>query len=454
METRSVKEKVQSRYLKDKEGYFSEEQRIRTKKESKNMADRVRENLESQNSRAKTMSYFDEILGYGGVREAELKEFREKGGKVVGKLCVMVPDELIVAAGAKPVRVCTGYYESVHPANELLGDAGLCPLVKSTLGSKMVGSNPLIEQVDMIVGPATCDGKMKMAEILEDWLPVHMMNVPRVKTGDTTTKLWLEEIKYLKRVLEDLTGRKITRRRLLKEIDKWNKAQRAWLELMEMRKSERPLISGQDALVVTQASEIDDIDRWTKKVINLTAELRQMGKKGLYAGEDGAARIMISGSPIVFPNFKIPAVVEESGGLIVTDELCTGFRLLADPVVLDERSSSEAMRAIAERYFYPCTCPCFAPNDERIKRMKEGIRIFGVEGVIFHTLRGCHLNNLEATKIEIELRDMGIPMLKLESEYDEGDIEQVRTRVEAFIEMIKARREAEKKRRKAGGKDK
>ena len=83
--------------------------------------------------------------------------------------------------------------------------------------------------------------------------------------------------------------------------------------------------------------------------------------------------------------------------------------------------------------------------------MKEGIRNFGVEGVIFHTLRGCHLNNLEATKIEVELRDMGIPMLKLESEYDEGDIEQIRTRVEAFVEMIKAREKLARKRRKKKG---
>ena len=100
------------------------------------------------------------------------------------------------------------------------------------------------------------------------------------------------------------------------------------------------------------------------------------------------------------------------------------------------------MRALAERYFYPCTCPCFSPNDDRIRRLKTAIEAFGIEGVVFHTLRGCHLNNLEATKIELELREMGIPMVKLESEYDEGDIEQVRTRVEAFVEMLKARREA------------
>jgi len=67
---------------------------------------------------------------------------------------------------------------------------------------------------------------------------------------------------------------------------------------------------------------------------------------------------------------------------------------------------------------------------------------------VFHSLRGCHLNNLEATKIELALEDMGIPMLKLESEYDEGDIEQIRTRVEAFVEMIKARKKAQRRKKR------
>ena len=436
------------RYISDKEGYFSEEQRKRARKESRRLTEKVTRDLKNKEVRAKGMEYFDKVVEYGGAMEAELKEFRERGGKVVGTLCVMVPVELIAAAGARPVRLCTGYHEPVHAANELLGDAGLCPLVKSTLGSKMVGSSPLMEQVDLVVGPATCDGKMKMAEILEDWVDVHMMNIPRVKTGDTTSDLWYKELKYLRRVLQDLTGRRITGKRLRKEVDRWNEAHRAFNELMKLRRLKEPPISGSDALVVTQASEMDDIGRWTGKVQDLISELTTMKKKGKRAGEKGAARIMVTGSPIVFPNFKIPLVVEESGGLVVTDEICTGFRLFSDPSIIEERSRTELMKALAEKYFYPCTCPCFSPNDERLKRILESIRIYGVEGVVFHTLRGCHLNNLEATKIEVELRKRKIPMLKLESEYDEGDVEQIRTRIEAFVEMIKARREAPKGGRK------
>jgi benzoyl-CoA reductase/2-hydroxyglutaryl-CoA dehydratase subunit BcrC/BadD/HgdB len=429
------------RYLKDKEGYFSEEQRNRTKKRSKEMEATASATLKKQKNRAKGMHYFDEVHKYAGARYHELKEFREKGGKVVGTLCVMVPMELVFASGAQVVRLCSGYYEPVHPANELLGDAGLCPMVKSTLGTQMVSSNPIVDLVDLVAGPATCDGKMKLAEILEDWVPVHMMNIPRIKVGDSTSDLWVKEIVHLKTKLEELTGNPVKKRALVKEIKKWNEANQHWRELLELRRSETPPISGRDAMLVVQTTQMDRIDRWNKKTKELIAELKQMEKKGLHAGEEGAARILLAGSPMMYPNFKIPTIVEESGGLIITDELCSGFRLMADPVLVDGMSKKEIYEALAERYFFPCSCPCFSPNDERVRRMKEAVKVFGVEGVVFHTLRGCHLNNLEATKIELALREEGIPMVKLESEYDEGDIEQVRTRVEAFVEMIKARRE-------------
>ncbi|MFW3145602.1 MAG: double-cubane-cluster-containing anaerobic reductase [Thermoplasmatota archaeon] len=430
-----------SRYLKDKEGYFSEEQRTRTRKRSEQMEEASRKNLKAQKNRAKAMNYFDEVHRYGGVRYLELKEFREKGGKVVGTLCVMVPYELISAAGAQGLRLCSGYYEPVHPANELLGDAGLCPMVKATLGTKMVSSNPVADLVDMVAGPATCDGKMKLAEILEDFVPVVMMNIPRVKIGETSSKLWVSEIVYLKKRLEELTGNKITKRKLRREVEKWNESNELWTKLLEIRRKDKPPISGRDAMLVVQASQIDRIDRWNKKVRELLSELNGMQDKAIQAGEEGAARILLAGSPMMYPNFKIPTVIEESGGTIVTDELCTGFRLMSDPVMLEGWTMKEMLQAIAERYFFPCTCPCFSPNEDRLRRLKTSIKAYGIEGVVFHTLRGCHLNNLEATKIELELREMGIPMVKLESEYDEGDIEQVRTRVEAFVEMIKARRE-------------
>lgn len=439
---------LESRYIDDKDGYFSQEQRTRTRKKNRNMSETVLKRLEKTGNRAGTMIYFDGIVAFDGERVTELREYHEQGGKVIGTSCAMVPVEVINALGARSVRICSGYYECVHPTNELLGDAGLCPLVKSTLGAMMLSANPLMDILDLVVAPATCDGKMKLAEMLEDWVPVLMLNVPRVKTGDTTSRLWLDEMTFLIRRLEELTGNRLRKPSLLKEIHRWNAANQAWNGLMELRTTFPPLLSGQDAMIVAQASEIDDISRWTARVGELIQELRDLDSRGIHAGEEGAARIMVAGSPIIFPNFKIPSVIEESGGIIVLDELCSGTRILNDPVIVDETNARELIRAVAERYFYPCTCPCFSPNDERIRRLKEAINRSLVEGVVFHTLRGCHLNIIEGTKIELVLDTLGVPMLKLESEYDEGDIEQIRTRVEAFVEMIKARRRIDGKRKK------
>lgn len=440
--------KLESRYIDDRDGYFSEEQRTRTRKKNRRMSDTVLERLRTTRNRPRTMTYFDGIVAYDGDRITELREFHEEGGTIIGTLCAMVPVEIIHALGAKSVRISSGYYECVHPTNELLGDAGLCPLVKSTLGAKMLSAHPVMDLLDLVVAPATCDGKMKLAEMLEDWVPVLMLNVPRVKTGDTTSRLWLDEMKYLIRNIEELTENRLRKSSLLKEIRRWNSANQAWNELMELRTPSPPLLSGQDAMIVAQASEIDDISRWTGKVGELIQELQDLSSSGAHAGEVGGARVMVGGSPIIFPNFKIPLVIEESGGIIVLDELCSATRILNDPVIVDETNVPELIRAIAERYFYPCTCPCFSPNDERIRRLREAIHRYDIEGVVFHMLRGCHLNIIEGTKIELVLDIMKVPMLKLESEYDEGDIEQIRTRVEAFVEMIKARRAIDRKKKK------
>jgi benzoyl-CoA reductase/2-hydroxyglutaryl-CoA dehydratase subunit BcrC/BadD/HgdB len=429
-----------ARYIIKDEEYFSPEQRKRTRKRSREMAERTIGNMRKGRNRAHSISYFEDIVGYDGSRVKELREFHEKDGKIVGTLCAMVPVEVIGALGAQSIRICSGYYECVHPSNELLGDAGLCPMVKSTLGSKMLSADPLMDMLDLVVAPATCDGKMKLGEMLEDWVPVVMLNVPRIKTGDTTSKFWLEEIKFLIRRLEDLTGTRLKRTPLLQEIKRWNAANQAWKDFMEIRSTIPSVVTGQDAMIVARASELDDIARWTGKVGELNHELHEIMEKEGYAGEKGAARIMLAGSPVIFPNFKIPSIIEESGGIVAHDELCSANRILEDPVMVDETNTSEIIRALAERYFYPCTCPCFSPNDERIRRLKESIRLYQIEGVIFHTLRGCHLNTIEGTKIELALDTMGVPMLKLESEYDDGDVEQIRTRAEAFVEMIKARR--------------
>jgi benzoyl-CoA reductase/2-hydroxyglutaryl-CoA dehydratase subunit BcrC/BadD/HgdB len=152
----------------------------------------------------------------------------------------------------------------------------------------------------------------------------------------------------------------------------------------------------------------------------------------------------------MWPNFKIPQLVEESGGVIVADELCSGTRWLYDPIGVDEWVWDDMLKAVAERYLQPSVCPCFTPNDPRVGRIQQMIEDFRVEGVVYHVLRGCHIYNVESTRIKAAAEDMGVPMLIVETEYSQEDTEQLRTRVEAFLMLVRARRKkrAEAKRRR------
>lgn len=429
------------RYMREDMAEDIEDQEKRVREAVSRMTGRMGENRQNKRPRPDAMGYFDDLSAYPSNRISELKKFKEKGGKVVGTLCVFVPTELIRAAGAVSVRLCSGHYESVHPANELLGDAGLCPLVKSTLGNRMVRSDPYFELCDLVVAPATCDGKMKLGEILADLVPVVLLNVPRIKSGDTNSRVWFEEMKYLANRLEDLTGRKITRKAIRKAIGSSNSAGTAWRELMGTRKEPRVSLWGADMILVSQLALMDDPDRWSEHVRKLTAEVREMQNRKKWVGTKDSPRVLLAGSPVIWPNWKIPNLVEESDGIIVADELCSSARLLEDPIVIDELTRSSMIRAIAERYLFPCTCPCFSPNDERVQRMSNRIDEYALDGLVFHVLRGCHLNNLEASRIELFMRKRLVSMLKIETEYDEGDVEQLRTRIEAFFEMIKTRKE-------------
>ncbi len=385
-------------------------------------------------ARPAAMDYFDKMADPFGPRAEELKRFKESGGRVIGTLCYFAPAEIIAAFGAVPVRFCSGFYEAVHPANDLLGDAGLCPLVKSTLGLKMSRASPILELCDLVVVPTPCDAKLKLGEILADMVEVHMMNLPAVKETEAGRESWMGEIRGLVKRLEGSFGMKLRPPMLKKAIATYQRAQAAWRRFTELRKSGG--IWGRDALLVAQLSFYDDISRWTDNIVRLCDEL-----EGRRPVAPEAARILLAGSPIIWPNWKVPLLIEESGGLMIADELCSGSRTMYDPVVVGEWTMDGMLAALGDRYLMPCTCPSFSPNLEREENMLRRLQQSGAEGVVFHVLRGCHLNSLDATKADRVLRRKRIPMLKVESEYDEGDLEQLRTRIEAFVEMIKARRE-------------
>lgn len=395
-------------------------------------------------NRPKAMQYFDEVAKFFGAREKEIREAKEEGRKVIGYTCMFAPVEFILAAGAIPVRVGCGVYDTVKLGNRIV-PVEVCPVVRSTIGVGMIGLSPFLELSDALITAFTCDGMTKLGEILSDKKPVWSLCPPRLKDSVQSMQFWREELKTVKAKIEKLTGTKITAKKLKAAIEAMHKATRAFRRLQEIRRNVPSVIMGRDAMLVNQTSMWDDIERWTEKTEALCRELEERISEKGWACPPDTPRIMLAGSPAIWPdNWKLPNIVEEANpqGVIVADEFCYGDRFLFDPVGVDEWTMDDMFNAVAERYLLPSTCPYFTSedgNEDRVNWLIARIQERRVEGVIYHVFRGCMLYAMEYMRIKRALDKANVPVYYLDTDYTREDVGQIKTRVEAFLEMLKSR---------------
>jgi benzoyl-CoA reductase/2-hydroxyglutaryl-CoA dehydratase subunit BcrC/BadD/HgdB len=407
----------------------------------------IAENIErmkkTSKNRPEAMQYFDEIADFFGKREKEIKAAKESGKKVIGYLCMFAPVELILAADAIPVRVNSGWYDATKLGDRIV-PVEVCPIIRSTIGAKMIGLSPYLELSDAIISVLTCDGMTKLGEILGDYKPVWTMPLPRVKDSPQSMRFWREELLDVKKQIEALTGNKITGKKLKSAIELTQKATRAFLRLQEIRKGP-PVIMGRDAMLVNQTYMWDDIKRWTEKTEALCDKLEKMARQKIWACPPDTPRVMVTGTPIIWPdNWKAPTLIEEATpqGFLVADELCSSEKLLSDPVGVDEWTMDDMFNAIAERYLMASTCPCFTSedgNEDRINWLLNKVEEWNVNGVIYYVVRGCMLHAMEYTRVKRVLDRINVPVYYLDTEYTREDVGQMKTRIEAFLEMLTAR---------------
>lgn len=390
-----------------------------------------RQTVGAQNNRPASIEYFDHVLheSHGG-RVAELIEARKKGNKFIGTFCIYVPDEIAMAVDAIPVALCGGTQFSI-PYGEKMFPRTICPLIKSTFGLAISKTCPYGPIKDLGVGETTCDAKKKAWDVVN----FHVMEVPQ-KKGRLDFDVWYNAVVDFKNRVEELTGKKVEAARLHETIEVMNDKRIALQRLNELRKHDPPPVSGLDALVVMQAALNDEPVRFTENLVKLNEELQQRVDNGVSPFSRGAKRIMISGCPSVMGNWKVHSLVERSGAAIVIDETCTGTRYFENLVDNGSMDINEQLKALADRYM-KIDCACFSPNDERMASIEKLVEAYRVDGVIQYILQYCHGYNVEAIRVSGILKKKNIPNTKIETDYSEQDIGQLRTRIDAFLEQLR-----------------
>lgn len=389
----------------------------------------------TQENRPEGMAFWDMVVAdIHGIRPAELIEEQARGRKVVGTFCVYVPDEIVVAADGIVTGLCGGSQFWV-PDGEKYLPKDTCPLVKASIGARFGKTCPFFRIADLFVGETTCDAKKKAYEILADDAPTYVMDMPQMKREKDVEK-WAGEISDFIGVMEELTGNEVTVENLGAAIKLINDKRRALARVYEARKNPDNIpISGKDALLMMQIAFFDDPARCAEMVNKLADELEQRNAEGVSVFPAGTKRIMIAGTPMAIPNWKMHHLVETCGGAVVVEETCTGTRYFENLVDETRTTLEGQVRALAERYM-DINCACFTPNTGRIDDVLRLAKEYQVDGVIDVNLKFCNLYNTEKRSVGSACQEAGIPYLALETDYDDSDAGQLRTRIEAFLEML------------------
>ena len=391
----------------------------------------------SQQNRPEGMQYFDFVVSEAhGLRIQELVEHKANGGTVVGAFCVFVPEDIVLAAGGVPVGLCAGADFAVSDSEGLI-PRNTCPLIRASLGFKLNRTCPYIQCSDFLVGETTCDGKKKMYEVMADYHPIYVMEVPQ-KDTEAAHDLFRAEVAAFKDKMEAESGRKIDVSSLAEATEKVEAKKRALARFHAARAANPAPVSGLDAVLVSQISFYDDIDRFTTKVNELADELQGRAQRGEGVFPESTPRILYAGTPIPLPDWKIHATVEAAGGVIVGEESCVGSRYYTTTTPAHDGTLDGRLTAISERLL-GTHCACFTPNDERVDDIIDMVRATDADGVVSYSLSFCQVYENEAVKVEKALQKEGIPVISLQSDFSPNDDAQLLTRVQAFVEMLQAR---------------
>jgi benzoyl-CoA reductase/2-hydroxyglutaryl-CoA dehydratase subunit BcrC/BadD/HgdB len=356
---------------------------------------------------------------------------RSAGRPLVGIMCEFTPREIILAAGAVPVCLCGGSAETVATAEQVL-PSNVCPLIKSTFGYHLKGTNPFLREADLVVAETTCDGKKKMFELLGASKAMYVLELPQ-KSGDLDAlERWCREITKFKEFLEARYGREITHTALREAIGLMNRERRLRRGLADLMGADPPPLTGRELLSCKSIiSGIEaDLEQYEKALETLATDTRGPGKGA------GAVRVLLTGVPLVHGAERILELVETCGAVVVCMENCTGLKPILEDV---DENATDPVRAIAEKYYH-LPCSVMTPNASRFESLRSLTARFRPQCVIELVWQACLTYDIESSRVrQLVEKELRLPYLKIVTDYSPSDSPRIRARVEALLEIARGR---------------
>jgi benzoyl-CoA reductase/2-hydroxyglutaryl-CoA dehydratase subunit BcrC/BadD/HgdB len=365
-----------------------------------------------------------------------LKERKREGRKIVGYTGRFVPEELIHASGAVPYLICKGGDPGPVEATLPYMLRFMNPFVRAQMGYHLLGVDPVVPMLDLIV--AQCDDchMARMTDLMEYLkLPTLRIGVPNDWEKDLSFEYYRKGLVRLRRRLEDLTGSPVSDEALKEAIRSVNAVRSALEGIGGLRKRHPPPIGGYDFIRLNHASFASDIGEAVPRLRRLFEER----KSGESPFSEKAPRVLVAGRVIAMGDYAVPRLIEESGGVIVAEMLDEGMRHCRWNV----RTDGDPLDGLANVYFRERVPPSiFQPAwRKRLEYLQKLIQAYRVDAVVWYQLSFDEIYDMEYPILAKALEAIRVPVLRLETsyEYSREAMAPLKTRVESFVDSIRAR---------------
>jgi len=367
-----------------------------------------------------------------------LKTCKDKNVLLVGSTGRFVPEELIYAAGAKPYLICRG--GEPEPPDAVLPYMlrFMSPYARAQIGYYLLGIDPVIPILDLIVAQCTDCHMARLADLFEYFdLPTMKIGVPLDWDKPIAQEYYYKGLIKLRQKLEDLTGNVVSENDLRKSIDAFNRMRDILKSINILRKKDPPPIGGYDFIRLNHYSFCCDIYEIQDKLEHLYKALESTEN----AFPKEAPRILLLGHVVAIGDYVVSKLIETAGGVVVAELLDEGMRYYEWKVDID----GDLMKNLSETYYLQRT-PASIFNyawRERLGVIENIIEDFHIDGVLWYQLSFDEIYSLESSIVSRRMEALKIPFLRLESsyEYSREAMGPLTTRIESFIESIKDKKE-------------
>jgi len=354
------------------------------------------------------------------------KEIRSSKKPMMGWVCTYTPLELIYAAGFQPYRIF-GHSNPVKNADSYI-TANYCQFVRSTIDIAVEDGYNFLEGVTFV---NSCDAMRRLHDVWKEFFPTKFIYILDIPMGYSS--LGLEyirtEFEKFKSALENYTSNVIQEETLEDSIDLFIESRSLFHRINSLRFKNPPQITGREIIEITSEFFKSDPKIWNEKIKEKLTILEENAPR---ADIITKPRIILSGSPIHDVNFI--SFIEDCGFNVVYEDICTGSKFFDIHI----NKSEDLLSALGEAYLNRVPCARMMKIEDRAKNILNISEKYDANGIIHHSLKFCDTYLYDVPRLKELLINEGLNVLFLESDGSLGSHNQLKTRIEAFLEIIKS----------------